>query len=350
MKGINWISYYYDFDGYGRFSSRIVKALLRLTNIQHFTMDDRDSPAWMQQRKGLNWDNLTISFMQPYCVKPVPGQHWLYSMTEGSRLLPKWVEQINSSGVERILVPCEHNKQAFEASGVQAPVHVVPGGTDALEFPYTGRQERSVTRRQDCPYTFLTIADRGFRKGWEEVWKAFYLAFGGKTSGRQDVKLVIKARPRRLNSTLGFMMNAGERDQRIVYDISDKVSLLPLYQQADCLALPSRSEGWGMPHREGVLTGLPLLTQHYSGLAEPLANLWSLDIPGTVKPIPKGDAAALGDWRIADVPTLAQAMQDCADNPQRYADFGLNAALWLTRTQTWMHAAQGLLDTVNKYA
>ena len=38
-------------------------------------------------------------------------------MTEGSRLPDKWTQAIADSGVERVLVPCEHNAAAFRDSG-----------------------------------------------------------------------------------------------------------------------------------------------------------------------------------------------------------------------------------------
>ncbi len=191
-------------------------------------------------------------------------------MTEGSRIPDDWVRAIEESEVEHILVPCEHNVEAFRASGVTVPISVVPGGTDPAEFPLIdwgpeGAPERSrpVGSR---PYTFLTLADRGQRKGWMEVFDAFYRAFGGKTTGVQDVRLIIKVRACSGSLAEDICRRGVDLDKRIIWLAEDVSDMATLYQQADCLVLPSRSEGWGMPHREGSYAGLPVIVQKYADL------------------------------------------------------------------------------------
>jgi aminocarboxymuconate-semialdehyde decarboxylase len=56
-------------------------------------------------------------------------------MTEGSELPPGWREWIEKASVERLIVPCPHNAEAFRRGGVTCPIHVIPGGTDPDEFP-----------------------------------------------------------------------------------------------------------------------------------------------------------------------------------------------------------------------
>src|SRR5687768_466362 len=111
-------------------------------------MDHIHMPAWMQEQEGIDWDALTISCLPLYLVQRVPGKHWLFSMTEGSIIPQSWVDTINNSGVERVLVPCVHNQKAFVDSGVVPPVSVVPGGTDPKEFP-----ELDPFRPYGKPYT-----------------------------------------------------------------------------------------------------------------------------------------------------------------------------------------------------
>jgi hypothetical protein len=95
---------------------------------------------------------------------------------------------INKCAIDRVIVPCEHNAQVFRDGGVACPISVIPGGTDPDEFPLiTGL-------RPERPYTFLTIADRGNRKGWEEVYAAFFQAFRHDV-GPDKVRLIIKCRP-----------------------------------------------------------------------------------------------------------------------------------------------------------
>jgi glycosyltransferase involved in cell wall biosynthesis len=341
---LNYFAYYYTYDGYGRYNARLVKALLDSgVDVKVATMEHIPMPAWMHKREGICWDALSISSMPPYYLQPVPGRHWLLTMTEGSLVPPKWVEKINTSGVERVIVPCQHNKLAFEASGVTAPVSVVPGGTDPEEFLLLSSE-----RPPAKPYTFLALADRGSRKGWEEVYNAFYVAFGGKTSGCKDVRLIIKERPpANGKSVLRMMANAQGMDARIVCQTTDMPDMREVYAQADCVAIPSRSEGWGMPQREAAMMGLPVITQQYSGLDDGHTQEWALTTePGELRPVPKKDDKAAGEWMVADVASLADRMRWCYENPALAQEFGYKAAQWLRANQTWQHAADKLLALI----
>jgi len=342
---INWIGYYVEYDGYGRYSSRIVRELQKLVQVKPATIPHLDMPPWMQEQEGLDWKELTISFMPPYLLQAVPGRHWLYSMTEGSRIPDEWVDKINDSGVERVLVPCAHNADAFRTSGVLAPVDVCCGGTDPQEFSIVPRH-----RRENEPYTFLTIADRGYRKGWDEVREAFYLAFGGKTHGRQDVRLIIKLRPRDAdyNSHFKMMANAIGADKRVLWQVSDSKDMRRVYLQADCVALPSRSEGWGMPHREAASMGIPVITQQYSGMDDGNTDEWALVVQdGRLEKIPEEADGALGEWRVVDKDALAEKMEWCYLNPGGASSFGQRASRWIRENQTYAHAARNLVELID---
>src|SRR6478752_2955557 len=241
---INWIGYYYQSDGYGRYGSRFVRGLQNNgVKVKSGCLDHLFMPKWMQKQEGLDFENgLTISFLPPYLLQYAPGTHWLYSMTEGSRIPQSWARSIRESGVQRILVPCEHNRIAFMESGVTLPVSVVPGGTDPSEFPSTPKGYS----KGEGPYVFLALGDRGFRKGWEDVWEAFYTAFGGKTTGTMDVRLIIKFRPEDYNKMVYVqsMANAIGKDRRVIWQVEDAVDIKDTYSQAHCIVIPSYSEGW----------------------------------------------------------------------------------------------------------
>lgn len=340
---INWFGYFNSADGYGRFNARLAKALSRFApvNIEHIGI--LDLPKGMLESKRIDWSNLTITCTPPYMVKKVWGRHWLYTMTEGSRIPASWVEAIHKSEVERVLVPCTHNLKAFRDSGVEVPISVVPGGTDPNEFPVQEHQYDYALEHYR-PYTFLCFADRGDRKGFPEVWEAFYKAFGGKTTGEKDVGLIIKGRMKD-RSLLSVMASAKDGDSRVIYQEMDAEDMNTIYAQADCLVLPSRSEGWGMIHREAACTGLPVITQAYSGLDD--AKHWAEVVSdGEIKPIPNEVATALGEWRIVDTDALAGRMRYMYDWPHYGALVGRHAAQWIRREQTWEHSAKILLSLI----
>lgn len=322
---LNWVGQYHQADGYGRFNSRLVAAL-RSAGVEFGDAD------------------LTITCHPPFLLEPVQGKHWLFSMTEGSRIPPDWVEKIEQCNIERVIVPCEHNALAFRESGVTVPISIVPGGIDPDEFSVK-KLEKSSYR----PYVFLTFADRGNRKGWEEVWEAFYLAFGGKTRGEKDVRLLIKTRAGS-PTPVEYMCNAKDSDGRISYRMADEEDMLSFYAQADCLVLPSRSEGWGLIHREAAAVGLPVITQKYSGLDDGSTEQWALTLPpGKMKPIPTEAAFCLGEWMVANVYALSEMMRWAFDFPESAHLFGEKAAIWLKEHQTWRHSALALIDLVKTY-
>ena len=342
---INFNAYYYQFDGYGRFNSRLLDAYqkiggeVKIATPYHISM-----PRWMQEQDGLSWLNLTISSMPPYLLEPVPGRHCLLSMTEGTVLPEDWVFKVNNSGLERVLVPCQHNKECFENSGVLVPISILPGGIDPEEFPL---YHRDYMEEKKKTFTFLTLSDRDVRKGWHEVYDAFYLAFGGKTTGKQDVRLIIKGRPKG-NDLLKILATAKEPDKRIEYQLTDVEDMYPVYAQADCVVLPSKGEGWGLPHREAAAMGIPVITQKWSGLDDGHTEKWAMIVPGTIQPIPIDHKPPLGEWMQPDKNALAEKMLYCYNNRKVVLGFGVLASRWLHRNQTWKHSAEILKDLVEE--
>lgn len=337
---LNWLAYQYrEWDGYGRFSSRLIRALLRFNvDVRVHLHEVANMPEWMQIRNDVTWDRLTISCLPSFYLNRVPGRHWLLSMTEGSRLPVGWCETIQRSGVERIIVPCRHNADAFAVTGL--PVHVILGGTDPEEFPI-------ITGRPDRPYTFLALADRGARKGWVEVWQAFYQAFGTPTD-TPDVRLIIKSRPDG-NEMLELIARADPPDPRITILMED-MDMRAFYRLGDCFAIPSRSEGWGMPHREAAMSGLPVIVQRHAGLADGHTDDWALVVEGgRLEPIPSHFEQIAGDWMKAKVSSLAGMMLRCFMQPQTAANFGRGAAAWLRKHQTWEIAAQKLIGLIGEH-
>lgn len=344
MMRINWLGYTYrDHDGYGRYGTRCIAALLRAgVEVQPAISECVTARPWLHRLWGLDWDQLTISCLPPTHLVAAPGRHWLYTMTEGSALPAGWAEWIKDANIERLIVPCQHNAEAFERGGVTCPIHVIPGGTDPDEFPI-------VSCETNRPYTFLALADRGARKGWTEVYQAFYKAFGTPTD-TPDVRLIIKSRPE-ANELLGMIAQAENLDPRITILQCDLPNMADFYQMGDCFAIPSRSEGWGMPHREAAMMGMPVITQEYSGMDDGWCDWWAIALrAGTIEPIPSNFAHIAGNWKRVDVDVLSRAMKWCYDTPREARNKGWQGAMWLRDYQTWDHTAQALIGLIGEYA
>lgn len=344
---VNILAYQYNrWDGYGRYAAYIVQALRRAGHQVHPLLSvQANASAWLQESWGIDWNAHAVSILPPFALQSTPrgsGPHWLLTMTEGSEAPPGWAEIIRRHNVSRIIVPCEHNAAVFAEALPEMPIHVIPGGTDPDDFPV-------IKERPDRPYTFLTVADRGSRKGWVEVWQAFYRAFGTPTE-TPDVRLIIKARPNG-NDMLELIAGAERPDPRITIMFDDLSNIADFYALGDCLALPARSEGWGMIMREGAASSLPVITQRYSGMDDGHTDKWALVVEkGHMEPIPARFEHIAGSWRKADVGELADWMRWCYDNPDDATMFGSRASTWIREHQTWSHTAQRLVELLEAEA
>lgn len=357
---LNWSGYQYrSWDGYGRYSLYMIRALLKAgVEVNPVLEGVMDMPAWLLAHTDTHLDGLTISCLPPYYLRSLPKRgpgivstrHWLLTMTEGSECPDGWADIINKSDVERVIVPCEHNAAAFRSGGVQAPITVIPGGTDPCEFALrtcpracTEQSERNDSQ----PYTFLALADRGARKGWMEVYAAFFKAFGGRND-TADVRLIVKCRPEG-NDLIDLLVTATNPDPRITWQVEDVADVAQVYAQADCVVIPSRSEGWGMPHREAAMMGIPVITQAYSGMDDGHTHEWAALIEGgNMEPIPSEAKHIKGHWRVVDVDELAGSMRACYENPSSAERDGWMGARWLRANQTWAHSAQRLIDLMKE--
>ena len=153
------------------------------------------------------------------------------------------------------------------------------------------------------------------------------------------------ARRQRLVSLIA---NAQQRDPRVVQqaDVPNPADYLAM---ADCVAIPSRSEGWGMPHREAAMMGLPVIVTRYSGLDDGHTDEWAIVVPHTLGPVPAGTQYVRGEWCRADTDTLAQRLRWCYEYPEEAAERGRAAAAWLRANQTWEHSARALLELIEEH-
>lgn len=338
MLSLNWIGYFHDYDGYGRFNSRMVKTLRKMgVKVTAMARDEVNMASWMQEERGISFDRLSISSLPTFNTISVPGRHWFFTMVESNALEHEHLMHMHrNKTIERILVPCQENKRVFEEAGLEVPIHLWRGGTDPDEFPVLTKP-----RDPNKPYTFLAITDRGMRKGWNETWEAFYKAFGGKTTGIKDVRLILKYLPHSSSLDVMNLIGGAEgRDERIIYQNVNADSMYDIYSQADCVVLPSFFEGWGMPHREAAMMGLPVITQAYSGMDDGYTDKWALVVPGRKHP--------LDWWQLADIDAIAQTMKWCYDNRDKAKVIGHSAASWLRQNQTWEHAARNLLALIEE--
>lgn len=342
MRRLNWFSTTFEKEnGYGYWNLQFVRALLNAgIDVHPHLVDILDAPGWLAHAAGLNFGWLNLSCLPAHEIRNVPGRQWSFSMVEASRAPYEFVERLNSA-CERLIVPCQQNVDAFKASGVRIPIHIVPGGIDPAAFPLLPDVRRA------RPYTFLCLGDRGERKGMQEVLTAFYELFPEQQY--PDVRLIVKARPHMMPA----FTNGSHDDRRVTFWLEDVDSMTHVYEAADCFVYPGYADGWGLPPREAAAMGLPVIAPRHSGTQEDL-DCWAIPLERfTEQPARTLDVLTLPPdavWWVPDWKEVGEKILWCYEHQELARLKGRMAAQWLRENQTWAHAAKTLVELIERWA
>lgn len=193
-----------------------------------------------------------------------PGQRMVcYTMSESTRVSQEWVDILNAR-YDAVIVPCPGLVDVYRDSGVSLPVHYVPLGVDYGPPPYT--------RRVFDPTCFrvLTYSLGDMRKGVDMAMMAFDRVLGRE----RGATLVVKARDNWDKSWL-----AGCEDPRIkvVSGETSEGDWHTLLASCHCMIFASYGEGFGLPPREAVLSGMPVIASSWLGLWD--SDKWGYPLP-----------------------------------------------------------------------
>lgn len=221
------------------------------------------------------------------------GPRVAVTMFESSKIPREWVKPLNEC--DAVIVPSRFLVEVFKKAGVRKPIHVVPLGISET-YHYVQRP------RERKPYTFLTLGDRGTRKGWLIAIEAFVKAFGDDPNYR----LIIKCRKAGLPVTINH-----DNIEILAADMTES-EMFELYKSVDCYVFPTHGEGFGLPPREAAATGLPVITTNWGGTADELKR-WAYPIRcKEVKAWPDHPDFGqrnMGKWAKPDVDHLIEQMQ-----------------------------------------
>ncbi len=217
------------------------------------------------------------------------------TMFETDRISPAWVTACNQ--MDEIWVPSQFNVETFAQSGVERDkLRVMPEAVNESEFDPAKHEALPLPHRAGC--NFLSIFEWSRRKGWDVLLAAYLREF----SAADDVCLYVRTylfgqpdgNPRatieRLIGEHVATLELGDKALPRIEILAEQVAqadLPRLYKAADCLVAPSRGEGWGRPHHEAMLMGLPVIATNWSGNTEFMnaGNSFLIDykLTGTVK-------------------------------------------------------------------
>ena len=274
-----------DPSGYGESSYRLVSALraaglaveYRAWNIASQTQPPHIGPYSRDPHSAIvEKDAPTVAHLVPEHYPEVReqignGQLIGHTVWETDRLPKHWPELLN--GADRVVVPCEWNRETFIGSGVTVPISVVP---HVACSPWPGDHGEPLGLPDDIT-VFYTIARWDTRKApWLTV-HAFLKAF----SADDPVALVVKTRPddrvrilgrwascRTIGLQVASLLPDHPRPPRIMLEMHDDWSdarIAGLHTRGDCFISLSRGEGWGLGAFDACAYGNPVVATGWGG-------------------------------------------------------------------------------------
>ena len=256
-----------------------------------------------------------------------------------STLIPEaWVYFCNR--MDLIVVPSNFCASAFKASGVTAPIMVVPHGLEPEFKPYADKQ------RGDKLVFFNTFYSTSLchRKSLVELVRSFQRAF----EGRRDVILRLRT------DQSDALENCRQK-----YPFGDLVELdlmsdsLPLedyariFSEVHCTVHPSKGEGFGLVPFQSIACETPVLAPHATGMADYLDVNNSLNIK-TGEPVAgEGVGNAVGTYYSIDEDHLVEQLRYMADNWEAEYQKVRQVSSGFRQRYSWTAALAGFAQTVD---
>lgn len=255
-----------------------------------------------------------------------------YTMVENTRIGKKWVKECNR--MDAIFVPSQFLVDVFKECGVTRPVLPVKQGIHSSKFPYSKRRLKS-------KFIFGTIGYQDDRKNWKDLVQAFVSEFDNS----EPVELWIK------NSNQ-YWNNTAFNDPRIrtinrMYTFEE---IQRLYSYFDCFVFPSHAEGSGLPPREAMATGLPVILTNWSGLTEIADPQFSYPLTPVAIDYPdvRGEEQP-GFMARIDVTELMYWMRYVYEHQDEARAKGLKASRYIHKEWSWEACGEDMLQKIRRF-
>jgi glycosyltransferase involved in cell wall biosynthesis len=212
---------------------------------------------------------ITIRHAFPPNWQPLSGGNWVHIQPwEFGHLPSDWIEPLRDR-VDEIWAPTEYVRRVYERSGIPIEkIQVIPWGIDPDLFspeapPLHLAAETVQGNISEGTFKFLFVGGTIHRKGFDRLLEAYLAEF----TRDDDVCLVIKDQGTDTFYRYGNGREAiqsalsGPNNPKLVY--LDRAmtpgQLASLYAACDCLAMPYRGEGFGLPILEAMACGLAVI-------------------------------------------------------------------------------------------
>lgn len=341
----NWYGWMNPWSGYGKANLEWSTALERQTNggvtIGWERRTKKDDPAL--------WDDLTLEqrklILKPFkkqklsIIKTTPdiferseSEYRVgFTMVENTKMAKDWVDMCNK--MDHIFVPNELLVDVFKDSGVTVPISQVRQGYNPEQYRFYERPKNKSV------FTFGLAGWLDERKNWEDVVRAFVSEF----DKNEPVRLILK----NTCPDFGYWMPNDERI-KIVDRVFTREEMIRFYEILDCFMFVSRAEGTGLPVREAMATGLPVILTNYSGLAEVCDNRYNYPIDPVAIDYPDKRPQQPGFMARLDIQEIMYWMRYVYEHQDEARAKGKAAAEEMLRNWTWDACALDMLEVIKR--
>jgi len=341
---IHWLSPFSMGDGYATAAENMVHALIAQGQKLHI------SQCWFVVLDGLQQETkelLSKEATEPALVgicMATPGEFHklptpcklgitMYETDDPLEAHPEWRHQCNE--VDMLIVPSEYCRDIFTRF-VDRPIAVASLAVNPIYYigPTYERPERET-------FTFVTHGTLSGRKAPLELIDCFKKAF----PTQKDVRLILKTR----NELCGYREHQlpDLDDSRIAIISEDYYpnQMLQFLKAADAYVFPSKGEGYGLPPREAVATGLPTVFADHTGLIDLANSDYNWPVPTkTLEQSPLG-----GQWRLCDWDIVIDSMRWIYNNQAEAKAKGIAGSKWFIENLGADAAAKSLLEVVKSF-
>jgi glycosyltransferase involved in cell wall biosynthesis len=278
MNHLDWVIFA-NRSGYAQASQDYIDALRPASNFNlHVTLlhgaPDQLSVSAERYRETVRLLNNPLDdekFIQIFhCIPLMQPRAWRGGRSIGfatfeTRDVPdEWISQLNKN--DAVICPSNFNVKAFAAAGVNSHIAHIPHVINTARFNPQVQKSRKYDK-----FTFLYFGSWKRRKGWRELFEAYFREFTAK----DDVQLLIKtdrlAESNKAINDIRKKMGLTEKDTApILYEtrVLNELELPCFIKSVDCLVSPTYGEGFGLPGLQCMAVGVPIIITDYSGCQE----------------------------------------------------------------------------------
>ena len=350
-------------DGYGSFAEQVALHLDKYIKVAYVPFGSIN-PRWQElsqpRTRALIGSHSQLSKAYLGCFAPGPNpmfansarrakHKYLYVFWESSKAPKLWKKTVDL--YDKLFVPCEYIKRAFEKLNLSVPVEVITPGINGSLWPF-------IKREKNRPFRFLLQANAGYydpRKNYQAGVEAFLKAFKGK----KNVELVIKA-------TLDHLpppnILAEENVHLDVRHLSQK-ELLPFLSEVDCYLCPTKGEGYNLVARETMATGMPVVGAAYGGMESIFLDGYNYPVdyeiekcsygtarfsPGVSELLMASNAGSndFGEWCNPSVEDMALVMKHVVRNKKEVMELAEEGSRWVHENENYDLTAKQLLKAM----